>query len=102
MRDLARRLHLRRPPSPHTAKSSARICGNLGSVTYLKALPRYEHEEDLSLQQAQRDLRDLVAEEILAPVGRTRARFYKPGAEFPERALQIANSPVVRADPYAG
>jgi hypothetical protein len=63
---------------------------------------RYEHDEDLSLQQAQRDLRDLVAEEILAPVGRTRARYYKPGAEFPERALEIANSPVVLADPYAG
>jgi Fic family protein len=62
---------------------------------------RYEHDEDLSLQQAQRDLRDLVADDILEPVGRTRARFYKPGADFPERALEIAAGPVTLVDPYA-
>lgn len=44
---------------------------------------RYEHDEDLSLQQAQRDLRDLVAAGILAPVGRTRARFYQAGPRLP-------------------
>ncbi|MCK9899147.1 hypothetical protein MXD63_03505 [Frankia sp. Cpl3] len=35
---------------------------------------RYEHAESLSLQQAQRDLRDLTTAQVLEPVGRTRAR----------------------------
>ena len=38
---------------------------------------RYEHAEGLSLQQAQRDLRDLLAADVLEPVGRTCARYYK-------------------------
>ncbi|MFF4237035.1 Fic family protein [Actinomadura geliboluensis] len=62
---------------------------------------RYEHAEGLSLQQAQRDLRDLVAAEILAPVGRTRARYYKAGPRFPEDALEIANTPMTLTAPYA-
>ena len=32
------------------------------------------------MQQAQRDLRDLVTAEVLKPVGRTRARYYMAGA----------------------
>jgi len=40
---------------------------------------RYEHAEGLSLQQAQRDLRDLASADILEPVGRTRARYYQEG-----------------------
>ena len=63
---------------------------------------RYEHAEDLSLQQAQRDLRDLVTAGILAPVGRTRARFYRPGEAFPQDVLEFAATPVTLADPYAG
>jgi Fic family protein len=63
---------------------------------------RYEHDEDLSLQQAQRDLRDLVAAGILTPVGKTRARYYQPGAAFPDDAREIATSPVTLVDPYAG
>jgi Fic family protein len=62
---------------------------------------RYEHAEGLSLQQAQRDLRDLVAAEILTSVGRTRARYYTAGPRFPEDALEIANTPMTLADPYA-
>jgi Fic family protein len=62
---------------------------------------RYEHAEGLSLQQAQRDLRDLVAAEILTSVGRTRARYYTAGPRFPEDALQIARTPMSLTDPYA-
>jgi Fic family protein len=60
----------------------------------------YEHAEGLSLQQAQRDLRDLVAMGILRPVGRTRARYYVPGDDFPPQALEVANRPVTLTDPY--
>jgi hypothetical protein len=47
---------------------------------------RYEHAEGLSLQQAQRDLRDLVSLGILESVGRTWARYYAEGPGFPEAA----------------
>lgn len=62
---------------------------------------RYEHAEGLSLQQAQRDLRDLVTAEILTPVGRTRARYYTAGPRFPEDVLEIAGTPMTLTDPYA-
>ncbi|MEV3920506.1 Fic family protein [Actinomadura coerulea] len=62
---------------------------------------RYERSEALSLQQAQRDLRDLVAAAVLAPVGRTRARYYTEGPRFPEDALEIARTPMTLVDPYA-
>jgi len=51
----------------------------------------YEHAEGLNLQQAQRDLRDLAAADILEPVGRTRARYYREGPRFPEAALAEAH-----------
>ncbi|MFI9584037.1 hypothetical protein ACIHCQ_19830 [Streptomyces sp. NPDC052236] len=62
---------------------------------------RYEHAEGLSLQQAQRDLRELVTAHVLEPVGRTRARYYIAGPRFPERALDIARTPMTLTDPYA-
>jgi hypothetical protein len=62
---------------------------------------RYEHAEGLSLQQAQRDLRDLVTAHILEPVGRTRARYYTAGPRFPEQALDVAHTPMTLANPYA-
>jgi Fic family protein len=62
---------------------------------------RYEHAEGLSLQQAQRDLRDLVAADVLSPVGRTRARYYAEGGRFPGAALTEARTPTAIADPYA-
>ncbi|MFA1547421.1 hypothetical protein [Actinomadura chokoriensis] len=62
---------------------------------------RYEHTEGLSLQQAQRDLRDLVTAEVLTSVGRTRARYYTAGPRFPEDALEIARTPMTLVDPYA-
>jgi hypothetical protein len=62
---------------------------------------RYEHDENLSMQQAQRDLRDLVTAEVLEPVGRTRARYYTAGPRFPEQALHIARTPMTLSDPYS-
>ncbi|WP_194836642.1 Fic family protein [Nocardia sp. XZ_19_369] len=62
---------------------------------------RYEQNEGLNLQQAQRDLRDLVRRQILEPVGRTRARFYVAGPNFPETASEIARTPTTLVDPYA-
>lgn len=61
---------------------------------------RYEHAEALSLQQAQRDLRDLVAAEVLTSIGRTRARFYTAGPRFPQEALDVAGTPMTLTDPY--
>lgn len=61
---------------------------------------RYEHAEGLSTQQAQRDLRDLVAARVLESVGRTRARHYAPGPRFPTRALELARTPMTLTNPY--
>jgi len=61
---------------------------------------RYEQAEGLSRQQAQRDLRDLVALQVLEPVGRTRARYYLAGEQFPEPALDVASTPITLAVPY--
>ncbi|MCX4757176.1 Fic family protein [Kitasatospora purpeofusca] len=62
---------------------------------------RYEHAESLSLQQAQRDLRDMVATQVLEPVGRTRARYYTAGPRFPQLALEVARTPMALVDPFA-
>ncbi|WP_406369664.1 Fic family protein [Streptomyces sp. NBC_00647] len=61
---------------------------------------RYQHAEDLSLQQAQRDLRDLTASGVLQPVGRTRARYYTAGPQFPQDAIHIARTPMSLTHPY--
>lgn len=61
---------------------------------------RYEQAEGLSVQQAQRDLRDLVSSGVLQPVGRTRARYYLAGPAFPERALEAARTPTTPIAPY--
>lgn len=62
---------------------------------------RYEHAEGLSLQQAQRDLRDLVSAGVLTSVGRTRARYYTEGIRFPEAALVEARTPRTIVNPYS-
>jgi Fic family protein len=62
---------------------------------------RYEHAEGLSLQQAQRDLRDLVTAGVLESVGRTCARYYTAGERFPEQVLEFAQKPMTIIDPYA-
>jgi hypothetical protein len=61
---------------------------------------RYEQAEGLTLQQAQRYLRDLATAGLLAPVGRTRARFYTEGPRFPESALELARTPFTLDPPY--
>ncbi|GAA4060952.1 hypothetical protein GCM10022248_30950 [Nonomuraea soli] len=61
---------------------------------------RYEAAEGLSVQQAQRDLRDLVTAQLLTPVGKTRARFYTVGPAFPEPPLELARTPFSLVDPY--
>jgi hypothetical protein len=62
---------------------------------------RYEHAEGLSVQQAQRDLRELVTAQVLESVGRTRARYYTAGPRFPQEALDVARTPMRLADPFA-
>lgn len=61
---------------------------------------RYEQAEGLSMQQAQRDLRDLVALGVLEAFGRTRARTYVAGTHFPAKALETARTPMTLTDPY--
>jgi Fic family protein len=61
---------------------------------------RYEQAEGLTLQQAQRDLRELAIAGILAPVGRTRARYYTEGPRFPEHVLELARTPMTLTEPY--
>jgi Fic family protein len=60
---------------------------------------RYEQSEGLSVQQAQRDLRDLVAAEVLTSVGRTRARYYIEGPAFPAATLELARRPFSPTSP---
>ncbi|XVV15362.1 Fic family protein [Actinoplanes sp. CA-131856] len=61
---------------------------------------RYEQAGGLTLQQAQRDLRDLAAAGLLVPVGRTRARYYTEGTGFPAPFLELARTPFTLAAPY--
>jgi hypothetical protein len=61
---------------------------------------RYEQAEGLTLQQAQRDLRDLAAAGLLEPVGRTRARYYTEGPRFPAEVLEVARTPMTLTAPY--
>ncbi|MGV9411022.1 Fic family protein [Nocardia sp. NPDC003693] len=61
---------------------------------------RFQQSEGLSLQQTQRDLRDLVTLRVLEPVGRTRGRFYTAGPAYPAQALEIAGTPTTLENPY--
>ncbi|MCD0449251.1 Fic family protein [Actinocorallia sp. API 0066] len=61
---------------------------------------RYENAEALTTQQAQRDLRELVAAGVLTSVGRTRSRYYTPGPRFPDPPLTLANTPIILSPPY--
>jgi Fic family protein len=61
----------------------------------------YEQAEGLTLQQAQRDLRDLVAAGLLESVGRTRARYYIEGPNFPEGVIEVARKPMTLTEPYS-
>ncbi|GGK32868.1 Fic family protein [Nocardia camponoti] len=61
---------------------------------------RYGASEGLSVQQAQRDLKALAQQGVLAPVGRTRARYYIEGDNFPADVLEVARRPFSLVDPY--
>ncbi len=63
---------------------------------------RYEQAEGLSLQQAQRDLRELMATQILESVGRTRTRYYIAGPQFPEQVREVAETPMTLTPAYPG
>lgn len=62
---------------------------------------RYQRAENLSGQQAVRDMRALTDAGLLEAVGNTKARFYVPGARFPAHVLERAAGPVRLTDPYA-
>jgi hypothetical protein len=59
-----------------------------------------EENREETLQQAQRDLRDLATAGLLVPVGRTRARYYTEGPQFPATALELARTPFTLTSPY--
>src|SRR5690606_15168678 len=61
---------------------------------------RYGASEGLSIQQAQRDLKALVQTGVLTPIGRTRARYYVAGKQFPASVLETARTPISLTDPY--
>ncbi|WP_455351101.1 Fic family protein [Streptomyces sp. SYSU K217416] len=63
---------------------------------------RYQRAENLSNQQAVRDIRFLVEANLLEPVGNTKARYYVPGSRFPEGVLDQARRPLLLTDPYEG
>jgi Fic family protein len=61
----------------------------------------YEQDAGLSVQQARRDLRDLVSAQWIAPQGEAQTRYYVAGPAFPEEIRQAATQPRVIRDPYA-
>ena len=86
----------------HSLGLGARVVSALHDVALSGRVrrSRYERSENLRVQQAQRDLRDLVAARVLEPVGRTRARYYVAGEAFPQAALEEAGTPFTLTDPY--
>jgi Fic family protein len=85
-----------------TASLDERMVSALHDVAMVGRIrrARYEQAEGLTLQQAQRDLRDLAAAGLLEPVGRTRARYYTEGPNFPEQILEVARRPMTLTRPY--
>ncbi|AXG54889.1 filamentation induced by cAMP protein Fic [Streptomyces lincolnensis] len=61
---------------------------------------RYQRAENLSNQQAVRDIRALSEAGLLEAVGNTKARYYVPGRNFPADVLEMVRQPVRIADPY--
>jgi Fic family protein len=85
-----------------TARLDERVVTALHDVAVVGRVrrARYEQAENLTLQQAQRDLRDLATAGLLVPVGRTRARYYTEGPRFPSAALERARTPFTLSSPY--
>ncbi|MGC9535535.1 Fic family protein [Streptomyces sp. UG1] len=61
---------------------------------------RYQRAENLSNQQAVRDVRALTEAGLLEAVGNTKARFYVPGPDFPAAVLEATRQPIRLVDPY--
>ncbi|WP_371577321.1 Fic family protein [Streptomyces sp. NBC_01314] len=61
---------------------------------------RYQRAENLSNQQAVRDIRALSEAGLLVAVGNTKARYYVPGPDFPADVLEAVRRPVRLMDPY--
>ncbi|MET9105564.1 Fic family protein [Streptomyces zhihengii] len=61
---------------------------------------RYERAENLSVQQAVRDIRALTEAGLLEAVGNSKARSYVPGPDFPQDVLHHARQPLRLTDPY--
>jgi Fic family protein len=61
---------------------------------------RYQRAENLSNQQAVRDIRALTEAGLLESVGNTKARYYVPGPRFPADVLEAVRQPIRLTDPY--
>ncbi|MGA6220029.1 Fic family protein [Streptomyces umbrinus] len=61
---------------------------------------RYQRAENLSNQQAVRDIRALSEAGLLESVGNTKARYYVPGPDFPADVLERVRQPIRLVDPY--
>jgi Fic family protein len=61
---------------------------------------RYQRAENLSNQQAVRDVRALSEAGLLEAVGNTKARYYVPGPDFPADVLEAVRQPIRLVDPY--
>lgn len=61
---------------------------------------RYQRAENLSNQQAVRDVRALSEAGLLEAVGNTKARYYVPGPNFPADVLEAVRQPIRLVDPY--
>jgi hypothetical protein len=61
---------------------------------------RYQRAENLSNQQAVRDIRALAEARLLEPVGNTKARYYVPGPDYPPGVLERVRQPLRLVDPY--
>ncbi|MGW0757562.1 Fic family protein [Streptomyces sp. NPDC002814] len=61
---------------------------------------RYQRAENLSNQQAVRDVRALTEAGLLEAVGNTKSRYYVPGPDFPADVLEAVRQPIRLVDPY--
>ncbi|MET8539503.1 hypothetical protein ABZW03_02430 [Kitasatospora sp. NPDC004799] len=61
----------------------------------------YQADAELSEQQAQRDIRELVRAGWLTAKGEAQGRYYTAGADLPEEITRGVREPRPLRDPYA-
>ncbi|MCX4688653.1 hypothetical protein OG401_30890 [Kitasatospora purpeofusca] len=61
----------------------------------------YQADAELSEQQAQRDIRELVRANWLAAQGEAQGRYYTAGPDLPETIVRGVREPRPLRDPYA-